>query len=407
MKRNNGYVYIRLHIYYIKDGICKLGKTKNIPDRDNNYATGEYIRGYFVLVIEISSDQIYDDTFVEKLLQNHFKNYHSRKNGGSEYYQSNIIDEIVPFLKKTKIKFNELTEEQINNLIHQERVKKSSEVLKRFFHNIKIESKENRLRNKLQNEYLNEIKDHLIKYRKAFLKAPTGFGKTHLYYKIIELMKFNKILFLTPRKELNKQMVEDKYSSYIKNDNFKIVHFSDLDSNKKENTFKDDFTILLKINSIVFLYIYIYMTSNIRLYNDSNQGGPARYPTGWGCNNSDKLRVMGLINTGNNNNATMSSYNISGSNYIQVYTDGECNNTVPGVCNVFKGVGNLPSEYNDRVRSFKAYSGNMECFQNESPDFNNNNISKNYASNRSKNNNIYLFILLILIIIAFYNITKK
>ena len=43
MVKNNGYVYIGLYIYYIKDGICKLGKTKNIPDRDNNYATGEYM----------------------------------------------------------------------------------------------------------------------------------------------------------------------------------------------------------------------------------------------------------------------------------------------------------------------------------------------------------------------------
>ena len=236
MNYNNGFIYIRQHIYYENDKICKLGKTKNIPDRDNNYATGEYIRGYFVLVIEILDEQIYDDTYVEKLLQKYFKNYHIKKNGGCEFYQNKIIDEIVPFLKKTPIKFKVLTEEEINNLIRQERIKKLKEILKKFFHN--RDTKENRLRNKLQEIYLVEIINHLNTYQKVFIKAPTGFGKTHIYYKTIIRMKFNRILFLTPRILLNQQIVEDKYSSYIKDDNYKIIHFSDLDNSNKENKIK-------------------------------------------------------------------------------------------------------------------------------------------------------------------------
>ena len=54
---NNGFIYIRQHEYYENDKICKLGKTKNIPNRDNNYATDEYIRGYFVLVIKILDER--------------------------------------------------------------------------------------------------------------------------------------------------------------------------------------------------------------------------------------------------------------------------------------------------------------------------------------------------------------
>ena len=37
---NNGFVYIRHHKHYDTDNVCKLGKTKNIPERDNCYATG-------------------------------------------------------------------------------------------------------------------------------------------------------------------------------------------------------------------------------------------------------------------------------------------------------------------------------------------------------------------------------
>ncbi len=236
MDSNNGFVYVRQHIYYENDKICKLGKSKNIPDRDNGYATGEYKRGKFGLVIEISNNQIFDDTYVENLLQRYFKNYHSKIDGGSEFYQNKIIDEIVPFLSNTLIKCKVLSEEEINNLIHQERIRKLKVLLKNFFHN--RQSKENRLRNKLQEIYLVEIINELNKYKKVFLKAPTGFGKTHIYYKTILRMKFNRILFLTPRILLNQQIIEDKYSSYIKDDNYKIIHFSDLDNSSKEENIK-------------------------------------------------------------------------------------------------------------------------------------------------------------------------
>lgn len=238
MDSNNGFVYVRQHVYYENDKICKLGKSKNIPDRDNGYATGEYRRGKFGLVIEILNNQIFDDTYVEKLLQRYFKNYHSKIDGGSEFYQNKIIDEIVPFLSNTLIKFKVLSEEKINNLIYQERIRKLKDLLKIFFHNRLSETNENRLRNKLQEIYFVEIIKHLNTYKKVFLKAPTGFGKTHIYYKTILRMKFNRILFLTPRILLNQQIVEDKYSSYIKDDNYRIIHFSDLDNSSKEEKVK-------------------------------------------------------------------------------------------------------------------------------------------------------------------------
>ena len=232
----NGYIYIRDHKYYELEDVCKLGKCTSIPDRDSTYATGEYNRGQFVLVIQILPDQKYNNTYVEKLSQNYFKKYHSKTDGGNEFYKKNIINEIIPFLNSTKIKFKVLTEKEINSLLRTERLQKLKDLLKKFFHN--KQSKENRLRNKLQEIYLVEIINHLNTYKKVFLKAPTGFGKTHIYYKTILRMKFNRILFLTPRILLNQQIVEDKYSSYIKDDNYKIIHFSDLDNSSKEEKIK-------------------------------------------------------------------------------------------------------------------------------------------------------------------------
>ena len=35
MNSNNRFVYIRQHVYYDINDVCKLGKCKNILDRDN------------------------------------------------------------------------------------------------------------------------------------------------------------------------------------------------------------------------------------------------------------------------------------------------------------------------------------------------------------------------------------
>ena len=91
---NNGYIYLRSHVNYDLYNVFKLGRTKNITNRDSTYITGELIKGFFILVIEILSNQKYDDIYVEKILKNNFKHYHIQKNGGKEFYSKNIINEI-------------------------------------------------------------------------------------------------------------------------------------------------------------------------------------------------------------------------------------------------------------------------------------------------------------------------
>ena len=85
-----------------------------------------------------------------------------------------------------------------------------------------------------QDEYVREIKIQLEKLSRAFVKAPTGFGKTVLYYKLIKQLDLKRILIFTPRILLNEQIVESKYLDHIGENSYKIIHYSSEVSSKKE-----------------------------------------------------------------------------------------------------------------------------------------------------------------------------
>ena len=57
---SNGYIYIRNHPSYYDENVCKIGKTKNIINRDSSYATGEITRGYFEDIYKVPIKQLKD-----------------------------------------------------------------------------------------------------------------------------------------------------------------------------------------------------------------------------------------------------------------------------------------------------------------------------------------------------------
>ena len=70
MSESKGYIYIRIHEGYDKYNACKIGKAKNIPERDSQYATGEIKRGIFIDVYEVNEK---DMNKIEKEIQEEFK----------------------------------------------------------------------------------------------------------------------------------------------------------------------------------------------------------------------------------------------------------------------------------------------------------------------------------------------
>ena len=63
-----GYIYIRTHHSYEKFNSCKLGKTKNIIERESLYITCEIEKGNFELILKVDNEDI-----VEYNLKNYFK----------------------------------------------------------------------------------------------------------------------------------------------------------------------------------------------------------------------------------------------------------------------------------------------------------------------------------------------
>ena len=241
-----GQLYVREHEAFDIYDACKLGITQNISNRETTYITGEIRRGEFSHVFEVPLEKLLR---AELWLRYDFKNFNVYIDGGTEFYKKSIIPLIIEQLKKRNIEARQLSLEEIESIKRKEYVSQHkkhlanliAKQLKETIPRPLLHCQQNNLRNELQASYEEPICNALFTYNRAVINAPTGFGKTHIYYKIIVKMRFDKILFLTPRILLNHQIVEDKYSFYLKDHNYTIIHYSDIESQYKEKTIKDCF----------------------------------------------------------------------------------------------------------------------------------------------------------------------
>ena len=113
MSYTRGYLYVRTHPAYDMHGAVKIGKTGNILDRDAVYATGEITRGIFSLVIEVDYE---DMGYLETLLKIEFAKWHVCKDAGTEFFDKQIVDNILPYFEKERIVYRVLTYEEIYSL---------------------------------------------------------------------------------------------------------------------------------------------------------------------------------------------------------------------------------------------------------------------------------------------------
>lgn len=200
-----GYIYVRNHESYPKHDAYKLGKTKNIPERDDNYITGEIIPGECIFVMEIYDDKL---DMLEKMLMKYFKciGLHIYKGGGTEFFSTKIIDLIVPYMDQTTIKYKVLTADEIYNLTRldhlYEALKKIniSKVIKNF-RSIKPYA--------YQQSVLNMIKQYYDQNNIGKILWGCGLGKALLGIFIIRQLKCKSVVIGVPSNYLQKQMAKE------------------------------------------------------------------------------------------------------------------------------------------------------------------------------------------------------
>jgi superfamily II DNA or RNA helicase len=186
-----------------------MGKSQNIPDRDTQYATGEIERGYFEVVFEIPIDMMGN---IERLLQNEFCKFNIKYDAGTEFYNKNIINLIEPCLIDNGIEYKKLSNQEIENLVRCNRVKKNDELC--------IWNKR-----EYQTNAIDFSQQELAKKGKLYIKLPTGAGKSFIVYNLFEYLKSDFIVIVSPRKIVNSQNISQKYLQILSN-NYILYNYS-------------------------------------------------------------------------------------------------------------------------------------------------------------------------------------
>lgn len=211
MNQTNGYIYIRNHESYEKYDAYKLGKTGNIPDRENTYVTNEMLRGEFELVFEVSYTEM---DIIEKELQKKFCEFNIRIDGGKEFYNKKFITLIEPYLITLGIKYKKLSKQEISDLVRCNRVKNTIKKIniQSLIHILKSKRTNNQIISYIprndQSIIIGKSVIHFQQYDKGMLVLMCGVGKTLISLWITQELNSNTILIGVPNKLLLKQWEE-------------------------------------------------------------------------------------------------------------------------------------------------------------------------------------------------------
>ena len=195
-----GYIYVRTHEAYDLYGVCKLGKTQNITNRETTYITGEFVKGDFSYVFEVPLAKM---SYAEKKLGEDFKSFHVRRGfGGKEFYKKAIIPLIVETLKKHDIEARLLTCDEVKSIARKEYIAKIAKYLnkksiRRLFK--KLKALKNRYTKRSdQIEIIDKSVKHFQTNDKGLLVLICGIGKTLISLWTTQEVKANKILVGVP-----------------------------------------------------------------------------------------------------------------------------------------------------------------------------------------------------------------
>jgi len=199
---NNEYLYIREDpIYREKLKVVKFGSTTKPVERDDQYATGEPIRGNFKQLYLILNKKCLK---AEKTLQSSFKKYHNYVNGGTEFYKDDICDLIESIMDKENIQYEKVDFEDIKRIQSQPITPPDSPLCVK---------KETKLR-----DYQISLKEKAIEYyknnKKGIINWCCGLGKTIIACELSSIYFKNYLLIGVYNKGLIEQWIEELNKFY-------------------------------------------------------------------------------------------------------------------------------------------------------------------------------------------------
>jgi superfamily II DNA or RNA helicase len=219
-----GYIYIRDNKWYMQNNVYKVGITTSIKDRSNTYITGEIYRGFYVKIYELNVNQSQLNLIDNLIIDKFKKDYNIYFDGGKEFYNRKIINEIEPYLNKLNIKFITKTEDELKRI---NRENNEDIIINNY---LKLVSKLLKNENEIilrdyQINAINYIKNELIKNNKIYLCLATGAGKSQIAFNVISEIKPLNILIFSPRIAIKKQNIDEKYLNILNNYDYNIYSY--------------------------------------------------------------------------------------------------------------------------------------------------------------------------------------
>lgn len=201
---DKSFIYIRDNDWFKQSNVYKVGITTSIKDRGNTYITGELHRGVYVKIYEL--DIINNKLrFIDNLIKSKFKHYNIYYNGGKEFYDRKIINEIENYLQEINIKFVSKTEEELTRINRENNEDIIINNYLKLIKNLLEKQKTKIILRDYQITAINYIKNELIQNNKIYLCLATGAGKTQIAFNVFTKINPLNILIFSPRIAIKNQ----------------------------------------------------------------------------------------------------------------------------------------------------------------------------------------------------------